>query len=349
MKKLPFKQHESGGKLIREFSGDVDSSELVWHRDREDRTVVTLSGTGWMLQVENKLPVALSEGSSHLIPKNTYHRIIKGTTKLVVEITEENTALRSYIREVLTESKKSDAFEVSVADAINSLGENITATRPSVGTQYADVLVKVDSQSSWLEVKMNSTDNLSNPRVFYDGSSWKTTYKTPTAQYAIDLLNGSPDAKKFVTEIAAFSGISNPVLPTTKGGLKDPNAVPLEVMREFVEGRGNRYIASEDGIDIGALVTQHYTEGKAEPANYMQSGDSFYLIGGADPLGLSSANEGSIPILGGTGDFKMRVSTRSSFYEIQAEVKIKKFDPANSPFSALGSSNKINPFAAKVK
>ena len=86
-------------------------NELVWHRDREDRTVVTLSGTGWMLQVENKLPVALSEGSSHLIPKNTYHRIIKGTTKLVVEITEENTALRSYIREVLTESKKSDAAE----------------------------------------------------------------------------------------------------------------------------------------------------------------------------------------------------------------------------------------------
>ncbi len=255
--------------------------------------------------------------------------------------------LREYIAGILIrESKASDAFEVSVAEAIDSIADNISADRPSVGTQFADVLVTVDGKTSWLEVKMNSTDNLSNPRVFYDGSSWGTTYKTPTAQYAVDLLNSSADAQKFVAEIAKFSGISNPVLPTTKGGLKDPNAVPLEVMREFVEGRGGRYIASENNIDIGALVTQHYTTGKAEPANYMQSGDSFYLIGGADPFGLNAANDGGIPTLGGAGDFKMRVSTRSKFYEIQAEVKIKKFNPASSAFSALGGSKKKNPFAA---
>ena len=255
--------------------------------------------------------------------------------------------LREYISGLLiSESKASDAFEFSVAEAIDSISDNIKADRPSVGTQFADVLVTVDGQTSWLEVKMNSTDNLSNPRVFYNGKSWDTTYKTPTAKYAVDLLNGSSDAQKFIAEIAQFSGIASPVLPTTKGGLKDPNAVPLEVMREFVEGRGGRYIASENNIDIGALVTQHYTAGKAEPANYMQSGDSFYLIGGADPFGLNAANGGGIPTLGGAGDFKMRVSTRSSFYEIQAEVKIKKFDPASSPYSALGGSKKKNPFAA---
>lgn len=254
--------------------------------------------------------------------------------------------IREYIRKILIESKASDAFEVAVANAINSVGDNIIATRPTVGTQFADVLVEVDGVSTWLEVKMNSTDNLSNPRVFYNGSSWDTTYKTPTAKYAVDLLNNSSDAKTFVSEIASFSGISSPALPTTKGGLKHPNAVPLEVMREFVEQRGNRYIASERDIDIGSLVTQHYTIGKEQPANYMQSGDSFYLIGGADPLSLNSANDGSIPVLGGTGDFRMRVSTRSSFYEIQAEVKIRNFNPSSSPFSALEGSNKVNPFRA---
>ena len=257
--------------------------------------------------------------------------------------------LREYIRELLTESEKSDAFELAVANAINSVGNNITATRPSVGTQFADVLVDVDGVSSWLEVKMNSTDNLSNPRVFYNGSSWDTTYKTPTAKYAVDLLNNSSDASAFISDISSFSGIQAPVLPTTKGGLKHPDAVPLEVMREFVEQRGNRYIASERDIDIGSLVTQHYTIGKEQPANYMQSGDSFYLIGGSDPLGLSSVNKESIPMLGGNGDFRMRVSTRSSFYEIQAEVKIKNFNPSSSPFSALEGSSKINPFSILAK
>lgn len=99
MDKLPFEQYKRHGLLIREFSKDVDSSELVWHRDKEDRLVVVKEGTGWMLQAENKLPESLSEGSIHFIPRNTYHRIIKGSTSLVIEIEEK--PIRKYIRESL--------------------------------------------------------------------------------------------------------------------------------------------------------------------------------------------------------------------------------------------------------
>lgn len=130
--------------------------------------------------------------------------------------------------------------------------------------------------------------------------------------------------------------------------MKDPDAVPLDVMFQYVEKLGNRYITMEPDIDIGDLVTKHYTEGKSSPANYMQARDDFYLIGGGDPLGLGSAAPG-IPQLAGTGDFKVRVSTRSSFYEVQAEVKIKKLEP--SRYSALEGSSKKNPFemlAAKM-
>jgi len=257
--------------------------------------------------------------------------------------------LREYIRSLLDgllqESKASDAFEAAIANSINASGDNITATRPTVGTQYSDVLVDVDGiGSTWVEVKMNQSDNLSNPRVFYNGTSWDTTYKTPTAAYAVDLLNTSKEAADFINDISIFSKIKNPSLPTTLGGLRDPNSVPLEVMREFVETRGGRYIATEKDVDIGSLVTQHYTTGKAEPADYMQSGDSFYLIGEADPFGLASLNNGNIPVLGGSGDFRIRVSTRSKFYEIQAEIKIKNFNPPSSSFSALQGTAKINPF-----
>ena len=99
MNKLPFEQYERHGLLIREFSKDVDSDELAWHRDKEDRLVVVKEGTGWMLQAENKLPESLSEGSIHFIPRNTYHRIIKGSTSLVIEIEEK--PIREYIRRSL--------------------------------------------------------------------------------------------------------------------------------------------------------------------------------------------------------------------------------------------------------
>ena len=72
----------------------------------------------------------------------------------------------------------SDAFEFEVAQAINSIGGNVSASRPSVGVQFPDVLVRVGNVESWLEVKMNSRDNLSNPRVFFDGTSWNQTYAT---------------------------------------------------------------------------------------------------------------------------------------------------------------------------
>ncbi len=89
MSRFPFKQRKSGSILIREFKKDVNSSELVWHRDRADREVFVKSGTGWMIQFENRLPTPLEAGDSCFIPKNTYHRVIKGSTNLVVEIKED--------------------------------------------------------------------------------------------------------------------------------------------------------------------------------------------------------------------------------------------------------------------
>ena len=86
--KLPFRQTRRNNLLIREFSKDVDSDELVWHRDRKDRDVTVLEGTGWQLQMDNRLPFYLTPGMTYHIPKNTYHRVIKGSTDLLVEIKE---------------------------------------------------------------------------------------------------------------------------------------------------------------------------------------------------------------------------------------------------------------------
>ena len=103
MNSFPFKQTKSGSVLLREFSADVNSNELVWHRDHSDRVITMIEGSGWSLQMDNQLPVLLEVGGQYYIPKNTYHRVIKGSTKLVLEINETASALHEYIRETLYE------------------------------------------------------------------------------------------------------------------------------------------------------------------------------------------------------------------------------------------------------
>jgi quercetin dioxygenase-like cupin family protein len=74
--------------IIREFDANIDVSELVWHRDKKDRVVEVVSGNGWKFQLDNHLPVELKEGMVLEIPKETFHRIGKGDTKLVIKIKE---------------------------------------------------------------------------------------------------------------------------------------------------------------------------------------------------------------------------------------------------------------------
>jgi hypothetical protein len=237
-------------------------------------------------------------------------------------------------------SAASDKYEKDVADSVDKI-PGVLATRPPGDTAYADVKITYKKVTSWMEVKMNHTDNLSNPRVYYEKGEWKTTYKTPSAKAAVDILNEDPKTKKFLQDISKFSGIPLKQLkiPTTKGGLKEEGAVPLHIMKKFFDQPSvNRYIANSENVDLGKVVTEHYTKGKAEPAYYMQAGDDFYRISNKDPFKLGA----TIPLLSGRGDFKVRVATRSEFYEVQAEIKIAHMP--NSKYSLKPGTNKTNPF-----
>jgi len=83
---FPFNQIKEGDKIVREFKGDVDPSELIWHQDREDRTIKVIEANGWGYQLDNQLPLPLEDGQELFIPKMMYHRVIKGTGSLVVEV-----------------------------------------------------------------------------------------------------------------------------------------------------------------------------------------------------------------------------------------------------------------------
>ncbi len=233
-------------------------------------------------------------------------------------------------------SRASDLHERNVATYINSL-ENVTAHRPQVSSKYSDVVIEYAGKTSWLEVKMNHTDNLGNTRVSYDGEQWIASNDGPINQFSLELLNSSPEAHQFLEDLRSFVGRERIQIFSSKSGLLEPDAVPLATMKAFFRER-NRYIITQEDVDLGELATNHYLRGKAEPAHYIQAGDDLYMIGDENPLGLTQ----DLPYLSGTGIFRMRISTRSQFYEVMPEIKIRSMP--ESPFSLHPNTEKPHPF-----
>jgi hypothetical protein len=84
---LPFTEKKiSQNVFIRNFSSEIDSGELYWHRDGEDRLVESVDETDWMVQLDNQLPIKI-EGEI-FIPKGVYHRLIKGSNDLQIRLTK---------------------------------------------------------------------------------------------------------------------------------------------------------------------------------------------------------------------------------------------------------------------
>lgn len=75
----------------RTFPKDISEKELVWHRDLETRIIKVVSGVDWKLQFDNELPIDLEIDKSYIIPKMTFHRILKGSDNLLLKITKVDT------------------------------------------------------------------------------------------------------------------------------------------------------------------------------------------------------------------------------------------------------------------
>lgn len=74
--------------FTRVFSDSVNEDELVWHRDKKDRSFKVLQGEHWKLQMDNETPIVLESGKYYFIKAMEYHRIIKGQGSLVLDIEE---------------------------------------------------------------------------------------------------------------------------------------------------------------------------------------------------------------------------------------------------------------------
>ena len=107
MSQKPYSEERNENVIRRTFSKSVNESELTWHRDKADRVIIVLNESDWYLQFDNELPKKLNLDEEHFIPKNTFHRVIKGDTDLMVEIIETEFEEDEYeIYEIIEEGRK---------------------------------------------------------------------------------------------------------------------------------------------------------------------------------------------------------------------------------------------------
>jgi hypothetical protein len=91
----PYTQHNvDQNTFVRTFDDSIDEQHLKWHVDESNRLVQVVENVDWMIQFDDCLPVLL-QGDVY-IPKNMYHRVIKGVGNLIVKITEydDNTSCK---------------------------------------------------------------------------------------------------------------------------------------------------------------------------------------------------------------------------------------------------------------
>lgn len=73
-------------RQLRTFDEHVDPLELKWHWDEQDRLVTPTYDTDWQFQYDNCLPQDMFEGVSFYIKAGTWHRLLKGTGSLTLEV-----------------------------------------------------------------------------------------------------------------------------------------------------------------------------------------------------------------------------------------------------------------------
>jgi hypothetical protein len=86
---LPFTEHNDGNHRLRTFKADVPDEELMWHWDEEDRYVKVVSGDNWKMQYDDQLPIPLIQDEIYFIAQGVWHRILRGTTDLIVSIAKQ--------------------------------------------------------------------------------------------------------------------------------------------------------------------------------------------------------------------------------------------------------------------
>lgn len=87
MVNLPFEEKDLGENVfLRLFDPQLETDELKWHTDLEDRIIRVVENTDWKFQFDNQLPIPFS--GEIFVPAGVWHRLIKGNGQLKIKVTK---------------------------------------------------------------------------------------------------------------------------------------------------------------------------------------------------------------------------------------------------------------------
>jgi len=172
---LPFKEKSISENLVlREFSKTGISDEQMWHRDAENRKVIVVESGGWSFQIDNSLPVNLSNGDEIFIPKETWHRVIQGEGVLKVKV----------IKETLEESE----FSYMVAQAAMDGKKEV-----KIGDKTYPVKMSKDKAKKILDEKDEVVEESDNPHPSQYGAPQGSKRDKQLDATKADLASGDPE------------------------------------------------------------------------------------------------------------------------------------------------------------
>lgn len=185
--KLPFNEIEKDNKLFRIFSESTNSEEFKWHRDKENRIVKPIHKTDWLIQLDNELPKSINEDI--FIPKGVYHRLIKGTGDLKIELVKLNEEL-NLVKKEWTEIDLNDIDD----DTINFMWNTYTSEYKRLGMDLSVNNVN-EFRRSYKAVLLIDLDKDPNPDAFI-------IFTTNLYGNKINLLwtDGKKESKRFIVK-----------------------------------------------------------------------------------------------------------------------------------------------------
>ena len=87
MVEFPFEEEKvSDNVFMRVFYPELETEDLKWHIDLEDRVIRVVENTDWKFQFDNQLPISFS--GEIFIPAGVWHRLIKGNGQLKIKVTK---------------------------------------------------------------------------------------------------------------------------------------------------------------------------------------------------------------------------------------------------------------------
>ena len=172
---LPFTEKIISENLsIREFKRTSASDEQMWHRDKENRTVIVLESGGWHFQKDNSLPRLLREGDEIFIPMETWHRVIQGEGVLKVKV----------IKETLEESE----FSYMIAQAAMDGKKEV-----KIGDKTYPVKMSKDKAKKILDEKDDVVEESDNPHPRQYGAPQGSKRDKQLDATKADLASGDPE------------------------------------------------------------------------------------------------------------------------------------------------------------